>query len=97
MVGLIASAQFAGMVVSPWAPVLADRFSPRAVLVGTQCLSALIAGLMAWRYHAGLLGVHSLLAGAFGLGFAFALALPVQTALVPALVREEDAARRRAR
>src|SRR5215469_12554312 len=30
MVGLIASAQFAGMVVvSPWAPVLADRFSPR--------------------------------------------------------------------
>src|SRR5262249_36815278 len=33
MVGLIASAQFAGMVASPWAPVLADRFSPRAVLV----------------------------------------------------------------
>lgn len=92
MVGLIASAQFAGMVVSPWASVLADRFSPRAVLVGTQSFSALIAGVMAWRYHGGLLGVHSLLVGAFGLGFAFALALPVQTALVTALVREEDAA-----
>src|SRR5207248_1756037 len=36
MVGLIASAQFAGMVVSPWAPVLAARVSSRAVLVGTQ-------------------------------------------------------------
>jgi MFS family permease len=92
MVGLIASAQFAGMVVSPWAPVLADRYSPRAVLAGTQCLSALIAGAMAWRYHGGLLGVHSLVVGAFGLGFAFALALPVQTALVTALVPEEDAA-----
>jgi len=92
MVGLIASAQFAGMMVSPWAPVLADRLSPRAVLVGTQGFSALIAGLMAWRYHDGLLGVHTLLVGALGLGFAFALALPVQTALVPALVREEDAA-----
>jgi MFS family permease len=92
MVGLIASAQFAWMVVSPWAPVLADRFSPRAVLVGTQCFSALIAVVMALRYHYGLLGIHSLLVGAFALGFAYALALPVQTALIPALVREEDAA-----
>jgi len=92
MVGLIASAQFAGMVISPWAPILADRLSPRAVLVGTQGFSALIAGLMAWRYHDGLLGVHTLLVGALGLGFAFALALPVQTALVPALVDEDDAA-----
>jgi len=91
-VGLIASAQFAWMAVSPWAPVLADRFSPRAILVGTQCFSALIAGLMAWRCYDGRLGVLSLLAGALCLGFAFALALPVQAALVPALVREEDAA-----
>ena len=92
MVGLIASAQFAGMVASPWAPVLADRFSPRAVLVGTQGFSALIAILMAGLHLAGMLGVGWLLAGALGLGFAFALALPVQTALVPALVRDENAA-----
>lgn len=92
-VGLIASAQFAGMiVVSPWAPVLADRFSPRAVLVGTQCCSALIAVLMAGLHSAGMLGVGWLIVGALGLGFAFALALPVQTALVPALAGKEDAA-----
>jgi len=92
-VGLIASAQFAGMIlVSPWAPVLADRFSPRAVLVGTQCFSALIAVLMVGLHSAGMLGVGWLLTGALGLGFAFALALPVQTALVPTLVPEEDAA-----
>lgn len=91
-VGLITSAQFAGMIVlSPWAPVLAARFSPRAVLVGTQCSSALIAGWMAWLYHARMLGINWLLVGALGLGFAYALALPVQTALLPALAREEDA------
>ena len=91
-VGLIASAQFAGMVmVSPWAPVLADRLSPRAVLIGTQCAAALLAAGMAWRDFNGVLGVHSLLFGALGLGFAYALALPVQTALVPALVTAEDA------
>ena len=93
MVGVIASAQFAGMiVVSPWAPILADRFSPRAVLVGTQFFSALIAVLMVVLHSARMLGVGWLLAGALGLGLAFALALPVQTALVPALVSEEDAA-----
>lgn len=92
-VGLIASAQFAGMiVVSPWAPVLAYRFSPRAVLVGTQGFSALIAVSMAWLHFERMLGVNWLLAGALCLGFAYALALPVQTALVPALVSEDDAA-----
>ena len=46
---------------------------------------------MAWRYHSGLLGVHTLVFGALGLGLAYALALPVQTALVPALVDPADA------
>ena len=92
MVGLIASAQFAGMVVSPWAPVLAAKVSSRAVLVVTQGLSALIAILMAGLHFAGMLNIGWLLTGALGLGFAFALALPVQTALVPALVQDKDAA-----
>jgi MFS family permease len=91
-VGVIASAQFAGMIaVSPWAAVLADKFSPRAVLVGAQLISAIIAGWMAYRYISGALGVHSLVFGALGLGSAYALALPVQTALVPGLVRDGDA------
>ena len=91
-VGLIASAQFAGMIaVSPWAAVLPRNFSPRAVLVGTQFASAIIAGWMAWRYVSGSLGVHSLVFGALGLGSAYALALPVQTALVPGLVSDADA------
>jgi MFS family permease len=89
-VGLIASAQFAGMVVvSPWAPVLADRVSPTAILIGTQFASAAIAASMAWRYLDGMLGVHSLIIGALGLGFAYSLGLPIQAALVPKLVREE--------
>src|SRR5271165_763538 len=90
-VGLIASAQFAGMAVSPWAPVLADRFSPRAVLIGTQCVSAVIAAGMALGYFYGVLGVPLLLFGALGLGFVYALALPVQTSLVRRLVHKEDA------
>ena len=92
IVGLITSAQFAGTVlVSPWAAVLADRIGTRTVLVGTQSVSAGIALWMAWLYHTGSLGVHVLVVGSFGLGLAYALALPVQTALVPALVDPADA------
>jgi MFS family permease len=86
-VGLIASAQFAGMVVvSPWAAVLASKYSPRTVLCGTQCASAIIAALMALCYLDGTLRLPELFFGALSLGFAYALALPVQTALVPKLV-----------
>ena len=46
---------------------------------------------MAWRDFNGRLGVHTLLVGGLGLGFAYALALPVQAALVPALVEAKDA------
>jgi MFS family permease len=91
IVGLIASAQFAGMAFSPWAAVLADRVGTRNFLVATQCASAGLAMWMAWRYHSGLLGVHTLVFGALGLGLAYALALPVQTALVPSLVSRGDA------
>lgn len=86
-VGLIASAQFAGMVVvSPWAAVLASKYSPRTVLIGTQCASAVIAASMAFCYFYGILRLPELFFGALSLGFAYALALPVQTALVPELI-----------
>jgi MFS family permease len=92
-VGLISSAQFAGMiVVSPWAAVLVTRFSSRAVLIGTQCVSATVAIMMACCYANGDLSVQLLALGALILGFSYSLALPIQTALVPTLVDEEDIA-----
>ncbi len=90
-VGFVASAQFAGMaLLSPWAAVLADRIGTRSVLIGAQATSAFIALGMGWRYQSGLLGIHTLVVGALALGFVYALALPVQTALVPDLVDETD-------
>lgn len=91
MVGVVVSAQFAGtLLVSPWAAVLAARIGSRRILVGTQYASAMIAGWMAWAYYHHLLGVHTLVLGALGLGLAFSLALPIQTALVPTLVDPAD-------
>ena len=92
IVGAITSAQFAGMIlISPWSAVVADRFGTRNLLIVTQGFSALIAIYMAWSYHSKMLGVHTLIFCALGLGLAYALALPVQTALVPMLVGPADA------
>ena len=91
-VGLIAFAQFAGIVMlSPWAAVLADRLGTKALLISTQAGSAFIALWMAWRGHDGMLGIHTLLIGALEMGFMYALALPVQTALISELVDGADA------
>lgn len=91
VVGLITSAQFAGMIFSPWAAVLASRIGTKRFLMGTQSLSAAIALWMALLHHFRLLEIHTLIFGAFGLGLAYALALPVQTALLPTLVDPRDA------
>jgi MFS family permease len=90
-VGLVVSAQFAGtLFLSPWAAVLADRIGVRRTLVGTQCFSAVIAAAMGLACRSGLLHEQFLVVGALLLGLAFALALPVQTALVPTLVPSAD-------
>jgi MFS family permease len=90
-VGLVVSAQFAGtLFLSPWAAVVADRCGERRTLVITQCLSAVIAVAMGVAYASHHLNERWLVLGALGLGLAFALALPLQTALVPTLVSPSD-------
>jgi predicted MFS family arabinose efflux permease len=90
-VGLVVSAQFAGaLFLSPWAAVLASRIGARRTLVGTQCISAAVAVIMGMASRSGMLDEQVLVVGASCLGVVFALAIPVQTALVPTLVPEAD-------
>ena len=90
-VGVVTCAQFAGsLLLGPWAAVLADRIGGKRMLIGTQLLSATIAGGLAGLQAAGFLGEKLLIIGALGLGLAFSFALPVQTALVPRLAPRAD-------
>jgi MFS family permease len=91
VVGVVTCAQFSGfLVLGPWAAVIASRLGGKRVLIGTQVLSAAVAGGMAWLESAHLMDEHWLVAGALVLGLAFTFALPVQTALIPQLVDEAD-------
>lgn len=90
-VGGVTCAQFAGsLFLGPWAAVLADRVGGRRMLIGTQLFSACVAASMAWLQVMGMLNDRLLIVGALGLGLAFTFALPVQVAMVPRLVSEQD-------
>lgn len=91
VVGAITCAQFSGfLLLGPWAGILADRMGSKRVLIGTQFLSAGVAGLLAYLQFTGSLTERPLMFGALGIGLAFTFALPVQTAMVPRLVQERD-------
>ena len=86
-VGVVSCAQFSGFLLfGPWAGTIADRLGPMRVLIGAQLVSGFVAADMAYHRLAGGLTEHDLVLGALVIGFAYALALPVQTALIPALV-----------
>jgi MFS family permease len=92
-VGVVISAQFAGsLFLGPTAAVVASRFGGKKMLITAQLVSALVAVGLAVLQAANHLGAPALTAGALVLGLAFTFGLPVQTALVPRLAPDTEAA-----
>jgi MFS family permease len=92
MVGLIMCAQFSGfLLIGPWAGTLANRLGQKKVLITSQLLSAAVATVLAILILNKRLTEVELILGALGTGLALTFALPVQTAMVAALVPEKDA------
>jgi predicted MFS family arabinose efflux permease len=92
-VGLVITAQFGGsLLLGPWAAVIASRYGGKKMLIATQVGSGLVAAALAGLQAAGRLGAPALIIGAMALGLAFTFSLPVQTAMVPRLARDTEAA-----
>jgi len=90
-VAVITSAQFSGfLTIGPWAGSLGDRLGRKNVLIGAQLLSFVITGVLACVEFTGRLTELELFFGALGTGLALTFALPIQTAMVSALVQEKD-------
>lgn len=90
-VAVITSAQFSGfLTIGPWAGSLGARLGRKNVLFSTQVLSAAVTGALAGIELIGHLTESELFLGAIGTGLALTFALPIQTAMVSALVPEAD-------
>jgi MFS family permease len=90
-VGLITAAQFGGfLLLGPFSSSLTVRLNQKAVLVVTQVASAGVSAVLAVLQFSGRLTARDLLVAALITGLASTFALPVQNAMVPALVGPDD-------
>lgn len=90
-VAVITSAQFSGfLTIGPWAGSLGARLGRRNVLFATQVFSAAVTGALASIEFTGRLTESELFLGALGTGLALTFALPIQSAMVSALVPKGD-------
>jgi predicted MFS family arabinose efflux permease len=89
-VGLVTALQFSGFLFTPWTGALMVRLGSRKVLIAAQLVSATMAALLAMLQANGGLTEPLLMVGALITGWAFALALPVQNAMVSTLVPKNN-------
>jgi predicted MFS family arabinose efflux permease len=90
-VGLVSCAQFSGfLVMAPLGARFSARVGGQRLLLASQMASAAIAAAMAALYFFGMMTETWLIAGAFAIGLAFAVATPVQAAMVSRLVPPGD-------
>lgn len=85
-VGTVTCLQFSGFLFSPWTGALVERLGSRKTLVVTQLASAAISAMLFVLQAKSALTEPLLMTGALSTGWAFALALPVQNAMVSSLV-----------
>jgi MFS family permease len=89
-VGLVGAMRYAGVVFTPLAGMVADRFSRRNLLIYSQGLGILIAALMVALLLAGILEVWHIVVLTLFRGINFAFDFPVRYALVVDLVAPEE-------
>lgn len=91
-VGLVTCAQFSTpLLFGPWASIIPDRIGARRTLIITQVLSAIATATMALLQFTHSLSETYMFIGAITVGLMFTFALPAQSALIPALVKDDAA------
>ncbi|MFN8037367.1 MAG: MFS transporter [Acidimicrobiia bacterium] len=90
-VGLVYFASYLPQLLfSVWGGVLADRFSRRHLLVGTQVAEAAGAALFGVLVATGSASVANVTVVSFFLGIAFMLSIPAGSALLPSVVSRDS-------
>jgi len=78
-----------GILVSPLAGVLCDRFSRRRIMIGADLARCAVVGWLAWQAHTGQLGYAGLIAATVAIALASAFFNPAALAMIPGLVERE--------
>lgn len=88
--GLVACAQgLPAFILAPVSGVIAERFSRRHILIGTQITMMLMALIMALLHFSGVLQIWHVMLLSIGLGVANALDAPARLAFISEMVGKE--------
>jgi MFS family permease len=88
---MVSVLQFAPvLVLGVWAGVIADRYSKRTILLATQTVSALLAGMLALLTATDRVELWQVLALALGLGLVNAFDMPARQSFAVELVGTKD-------
>jgi MFS family permease len=82
-----------GILVSPLAGVLCDRFSRRRIMIGADLTRCVVVGWLAWQSQSGVLGYPGLIAATVAIALASAFFNPAALAMIPGLVARESLTR----
>jgi predicted MFS family arabinose efflux permease len=94
LLGVLNFCQFVpSLVLAPWAGTLADRLDRRRLVLATQLVATALSGVLAALAWAGEATEWVVIGFTAALGLALAISQPAQMALVPSLVRPEEAPR----
>jgi MFS family permease len=78
------------LLFSAFGGIISDRFDRRTVVITTHVVSLVLAGVLAALTFAGAVGELHLIATAFALNTAYAVAKPAIIAMLPALVPRDE-------
>lgn len=87
---ILVATSLPGILVSPLAGVLCDRFSRRRIMIAADLARFVVVGLLAWRAQTGDLGYPGLIAATVAISIASAFFNPATLAMIPGLVSRED-------
>lgn len=87
---ILVATSLPGVLISPVAGVLCDRFSRRKIMIAADLVRALVVVWVAWQSSSGTLGYAGLIGATVLMSMAAAFFNPAALALIPSLV-ERDA------
>ncbi len=90
---ILVATSLPGILISPLAGVLCDRFSRRRIMIGADLARFLVVGWLAWQSARGALGYPGLIAATVAVALASAFFNPAALAMIPGLVAREDLTR----
>lgn len=90
---ILVATSLPGILISPLAGILCDRFSRRNIMIAADLARGLVVGWVAWQSYIGALGYVGLISATVLIAMAAAFFNPAALSIIPSLVERDSLTR----